>query len=156
MPYIVEIVYCDGSEPEWLLLFPGRYYQAADGSRQMISEQAAWCQTCQRVVAAEDLRPLPDLERDLAALQRGSGQLYDWLRALAIPVEREIAELERTLRWRRQRASHARCLECGSAAIAPLPSEGETVHPGNGRRITVRCQDRCQSDHLDACYSTEG
>jgi hypothetical protein len=43
----------------------------ADGAPQMIEEQAAWCPTCQRVVAAEHLRPLSELEREPAELHRG-------------------------------------------------------------------------------------
>ncbi len=156
MPFIFEIDYCDGGKSEWLLLFLGRNYRIADGSVHLIDEQAAWCEKCQRLVAAEHLQSLPDLERELAELKSGSGQMCDWLRALDIPVEREIAELEHKLVWRRQRASSARCLECGSEAIAPIPSEGGTVHPGNGKRIRVRCQDRCQSVHLNTHYSTEG
>ncbi len=156
MPFIFEINYPDGGKSEWILLFLGRYYQFADGSTQMIDEKAAWCQPCRQVIAAELLRPLPELERELAELQTGNGQLYDALRKLDIPVQQEMAELEKKLGWRRRRASSARCLECGSEALVPLPSEGEAVHPGNGRRITIRCQDRCQSVHLDARYSTEG
>jgi hypothetical protein len=122
MPFIFEIDYPEGGKGEWLLLFLGRHYQLGDGSTQMIEEQAAWCETCGRIIAAEHLRPLPDLERELAELRSGSGPMHDWLRALGIPVEREIGE--KRLGWRRQRSSSARCLECGSEAIVPLPSEG--------------------------------
>jgi hypothetical protein len=73
--------------------------------------------------------------------------MYNWLCTLDIPVDREIAELEKKLGWRRERASPARCLECGSDAIVPLCAEGETVHPG---------EDRCQADLLEARYSTDG
>jgi hypothetical protein len=115
----------------------GRYYQLADGSTQMIEEQAAWCETCGRITAAEQPRPLPDLERELAELRSGSGPMHDWLRALDIPVEREVGELEERLGWRGQRSSSARCLECGSETIVPLPSEGEAVPPGSVRTIQV-------------------
>ncbi|QEL15480.1 hypothetical protein PX52LOC_02403 [Limnoglobus roseus] len=93
---------------------------------------------------------------ELSELQTGIGQRCDMLRALGMPVEREVDELEMRLNWRRRRKSSARCLTCGSEAIWPFPGEGKVVHPGNGRRVEVRCQDRCDAAIVGAIYSTEG
>jgi hypothetical protein len=156
MPFIFEIDHGDGGRSESLLLFLGRYYRLADGSTQMIDEQAAWCTRCRRVIAAEQLRPLPELERKLAELQQGDKPLLDLLSALFGSVEEEIVNIRNKLEWRQRRTSSARCLNCGSEDIVPLPFEGETVHPGNGRTIRVRCENRCDALRLDAYYSTEG
>jgi len=52
-------------------------------------------------------------------------------------IEREIAEYQKTILWRRSRTAAPRCLSCGSVEIDPIPLDGEFVHPETGEPVVT-------------------
>lgn len=106
-----------------------RYYvvpwQPADlpvWERVGCSDQDGWCHRCRRPRPIELVPSLEALELMRTALVL-SGK----------PAE--LAQVEATMRWRRERVSPPRCLCCGSAEVEPMSEKFR--HPGCGGRFEV-------------------
>jgi DNA-directed RNA polymerase subunit RPC12/RpoP len=97
----------------------------------------AWCFDQQRLVLAEDMPTLEELreERDEVAEVRRTtpeGALVE------VPT---VEWVEAQMRWRANRTSPARCLECGSTRIIIESREADSLvveHPGCGGRFKLK------------------
>lgn len=120
-----------------------RVYQLAGNLHTYLQAELAWCNGCARLVAAEWLPPLQLLESWRSALMQVSPDDPELQREATVrqisPAEllahRQRAALER-VRWRQQRRSPPRCLECSSSDIRVL-ADGDEVpaaipHPSCG------------------------
>jgi hypothetical protein len=109
-------------------------YRLPNGSALHIEQQEAWCPICNRFVVAERIPTIEELEQALIELSLGDAQRLKLLALSGRPIAEEATELVRRLEWRRTRLSPARCLECGSPAIRPLPPDDEFSHPATGEK----------------------
>jgi hypothetical protein len=113
-----------------------------------VEQEASWCPCCRDFVASEKISPIKELERSMLDLKMQRGIRYrDLSRFRSHLLEekgevvdlvgRAISELQKRILWRRGRHSPPRCLECGSAELAPLPgpNEGAITLPEIGERI---------------------
>ena len=102
------------------------YYYLDDGLELPCSDQLAWCNNCDDVVAAERL-PDPHALNRLVAHLTAEGLDEDRLKTAKL-LKKEPAEYlnefidtyRAMIAWRRDRISPPRCLSCGSVEIVEL------------------------------------
>jgi hypothetical protein len=120
----------------WITFSAFLHYRLRDGSTLPVEQQPAWCATCRDFRLADD------------ALLR---------LALAEQVLVEaLNEIDRRIDWRRTRIGPARCLECGSSAITPIPCAGTFAHPATGEPVSVVNSGFAVTPSWQADFSSEG
>lgn len=90
-----------------------------DGGALLRTEQTdAWCYSCSRIIAAESLPSLDELDRRIRDLDNPDNLILKVFGRAELARER--TELPTRLAWRAARQSGPRCLECGSTSVYPL------------------------------------
>jgi hypothetical protein len=146
-----------------------RSYVLPDGSRCTVPQAAAWCRDCEGYVVAEEVPPMEYVEKRLAALRAGPQAYEAWARSVGEQIPPQmlgpgwagyqawaLKYWESVRAWRALRQSAARCLQCFSTEIEPLPRGVHvTQHPLTGQRLTLRIGTRGSTpDRWE--YSPEG
>jgi hypothetical protein len=133
-------------------------YRLPDGSRLHIEQQPAWCSVCKRFVTAEEVPSVESLQAEVAKFENGDPEtLKCWaFISNGAPVEDRIAELRRRIKWRRNRVSPPRCLDCGSIKITAIPCSGEFTHPETGERVVEVSNGWTDIGSWNAEFSPEG
>jgi hypothetical protein len=108
-----------------------RVYRFPDRTTLPLQRDLAWCHRCLRVIEAEHLPELHELEQEIAEVRRTA----EW-------AAEEVEGLERLCAWRRSRVSSPKCLECGSASVEVFPQDEDAgwrpiTHPGCGGTLSV-------------------
>ena len=90
----------------------------------------AYCARERRLVAAEVLPSVEELELALQALERDGKDEVDEVTGLPRPLEPRLNAARKAVAWRRERTLGARCLECGSTDVSRIEVFDEAAHPG--------------------------
>ncbi|MCA9138361.1 MAG: hypothetical protein KDB00_16435 [Planctomycetales bacterium] len=136
------------------------YYRLADGTDIPRLSQPAWCNYCNALRSAERLPELERLQQILAEIESAglSDGDYDFLESLQQSPESYLAERvskwRASVRWRSQRQSPPRCLECESTDLELLAQEIDQSleslpHPNCGGNFTRTNWWHCSQ----ACYT---
>lgn len=147
-----------------------RSYLLPDGRRCRMPQRVAWCRDCDKYVAAENVRSLEDIDMMLAAFKAGPAALRQHLMKIGETYSVRYASTEELVArarrdfddwmllrdWRRLRRSPARCLDCFSTEIDPVPEgSNETVHPISRKKLSIGGVAHIElADHYE--YSVEG
>src|SRR5689334_13151468 len=91
-----------------------RSYLLDSGQKLGVEQTFAWCENCNKIVWAERI---PDLDQIEAELKQSSeffdqSKSHDLLEANKFPSYLESEELR--IEWRQTRKAPPKCLECGS------------------------------------------
>ncbi|MBC8136131.1 MAG: hypothetical protein H8F28_09620, partial [Fibrella sp.] len=91
----------------------------------MLRDSLVWCLDCRALRSAEELPTAESFERRIEALRQNRLEEYEIEIVQAIGeaewIAEKLAEATAGLRWRRERCSPPRCLECGSTDFVPIP-----------------------------------
>ena len=123
------------------------YYRLSDGTDIPRSSQPAWCNRCDALRGAERLPELEHLQHVLADLESNGLSEHDLKNAEAFQQSPESYVAERlgkwraSVRWRSERQSPPRCLDCASTNLLLLAPDIEQAlesfpHPNCGGTFT--------------------
>lgn len=157
MPFECNFILDDSSEQ--VSISTGLHRRKLESVYVRLDDDAVWCFHCDRLVNGEVLPPLASLRENLKEMkERLRNRRRDAREAQRVfntsaqsdandlasiererhRAERNLAEAKALVRWRRWRKSPPRCLQCGSTAIAALPSgRNEFPHPAGRGMICL-------------------
>lgn len=144
------------TEDQYALYSAFLNYRLADGRLLHVRQTECWCPTCDRIDMAEHVESLEELAAELERLRNPDDEEFRMIAFIGTPVEERIAETELRIAWRCNRVSPAKCLQCGSTDIVPIPGNEEFAHPKTGERVVVAGSGFMSTDQWHAEFTPEG
>lgn len=154
MPSSYEIEFLPEGRTVKLYGSAGLHYLWPDVTRVRMYTVPVWCLRCDGLHEGERVEPLAEIAKDMAELQDPNCPAYHWFSG---PGRRHVLkELVLRRRWRAERVSPARCVDCGSSDILVLLSDQPVVHPSRPLTIVARHGGHCVVSHTDWAFTPEG
>ena len=163
MPVLYRIIFGANGESRTFAGCRGNYYEFADGRRLDLHSRPAWCTTCGKVVHAERLATLEQIDARLAELHQYAASSRE-TKVRGVPyaltmegqryfddLEQKAAEARRRREWRRGRIAPAKCLNCGSTDVLLL-----TTNPTGPGDIRLEVVGMCSTVFNEWFFTPEG
>ena len=164
MPAMYEILIAPGGGG----LFAGtrgNYYELGEGQQIDVQTTPVWCRRCGDFRHGEGIEPLEEIDRRLAELddpnsfayQSCFDNLFHEMFGKGEEFRQEqITRLRRRRRWREDRVSPPKCIECGSADIVVLPINEKVPNPAGPGTVEIRIRGMCSTDFNEWHFTPEG
>jgi hypothetical protein len=164
MPAMYEIITAPGGGGGLFAGTRGNYYDLGGGQIE-VETTPGWCRRCGRWRHVELIETVAEIDQKLADLRNPRSKLYQLYARDYLEECKDlgptfcagvIAELKLRRRWREERVTPPKCIECGSTDIVVLPINEVVSNPAGPGTVEVRIRGMCSTDFNEWFFTPEG